>query len=110
MSMPEIEWSSGPPPKAPPARSAPTPRAERGLPPAVPLPYEPIGTPPPHGMAWPPPEGDPTVCLLKESENNGRRIITKCGRLLILQNRQDKIPHVSAWSSEVTCKRCAPDA
>jgi hypothetical protein len=105
-----MEWKQAGPPPA--RRSTRPPREDRdpASRPPTPLPLEPVGTPPPQGMAWPPPEGDPTICQLRETSDGGRSVLTKCGRLIILQKGESQFPHVSAWHGDVTCKRCKPDA
>lgn len=102
MTTPNWQPVSGPPPR--PA----SPDRGRGAVPAtpapLPLPLAPRGTPPPPGTAWPPPDGDPTVCLMREIK--GRELITKCGRLIVLPKGDSMSKHATGWHTEVTCDRC----
>jgi hypothetical protein len=94
---------AGPPPPAPTARRERPERPADHRPPS-PLPLEPAGARPPDGSAWPPPEGDPTVCQLREM--SGRDLVTRCGRQLRLGEGETQSDHASVWQSDVTCPRC----
>lgn len=102
---PEFKPSSGPPPLA--GRSKPRREETAAFRPPSPLPLEPVGAPPPQGMAWPPPQGDPTVCLVRETK--GRELTTKCGRYIKLPKGDPACKHASIWMQDVTCQRCNPE-
>ena len=79
----------------PPLHNAPAQRPERLTRP------EPKGPP---AQPWPPPEGDPRVCLLREM--SGRDLTTKCGKLLRLKAGETQSDHASIWHTRVTCGHC----
>lgn len=105
--MPKFEMVDEPPP-GPAPKSRPTRAPQEVYRPPTPPTYVPTGTPPAPGTAWPPPEGDPTVCLVRDK--NKKEITTKCGRYIKVVGNTPEYMHASIWESNVTCKRCKPDA
>jgi len=86
----------------PPLHNAPAKRGYGGSEyrPARPVP--PPDTVPP--QPWPPPNGDPCICMLREM--NGRDITTKCGKLLRLKKDETQSDQATIWHTQVTCEHC----
>ena len=92
MSTPTWKPAEAPPP----LHNAPAQRPERAV--TRPAPKGPPAQP------WPPPDGDPRVCMLREM--NGRDITTKCGKLLRLKKDETQSNHASIWYTQVSCEQC----